>query len=286
MRTKLQNGENVALVVRKHWFVLTKPALFFVAVLFFGTLRNSKLYGFEGMIKIFFPYALAIAIGFFIYCWLDRRTNIWVVTNNRLIDESGVISRNTKENKLDKINDIIVNQTVLGRMFGFGSVVVQTAAAIETVIDFVEKPQELRDTVNAQKAMTADQANQSSLHLSGPRASAGNVQRTVLIDRDVTVPFAVGCPHCNGRITLDYAPLLSGTSEARVHQAEQPEESRGTGAPEAEKVQPVPATRQEAVEEIAQTVEESAAMPEEQKPEEAVTIDEQPDPRAWRREVR
>jgi hypothetical protein len=71
-----------------------------------------------------------------------------------------------------------------------------------------------------------------------------------------------------------------------VHQAEQPEESRGTGAPEAEKVQPVLATQQEAVEEIAHTVEESAAMPEEQKPKEPVTIDEPPDPRAWRREVR
>ena len=28
MRTKLQPGETVALIVRKHWLVLVKPALF------------------------------------------------------------------------------------------------------------------------------------------------------------------------------------------------------------------------------------------------------------------
>ncbi len=36
MRTKLQPGETVALIVRKHWLVLVKPALFVAA-----TVRNS-----------------------------------------------------------------------------------------------------------------------------------------------------------------------------------------------------------------------------------------------------
>jgi hypothetical protein len=35
MRTKLQPGETVALIVRKHWLVLVKPALFFAGVLLY-----------------------------------------------------------------------------------------------------------------------------------------------------------------------------------------------------------------------------------------------------------
>ena len=47
MRTKLQPGETVALIVSKHWLVLVKPALFFMAVLLYLPVRHVKILGFE-----------------------------------------------------------------------------------------------------------------------------------------------------------------------------------------------------------------------------------------------
>ena len=160
MRTKLQPGETVALIVRKHWLVLVKPALFVAAVLFYLPIRHVKILGFEALLNYLLPYAVAVSGGLFLYRYLDRRVNIWAVTNERLIDEWGILTHKSKENPLDKINDIVVEQTILGRLFGYGGISVQTAAkAGETIIEFVEKPEELKQTINEQKALRAERGD-------------------------------------------------------------------------------------------------------------------------------
>ena len=157
MRTKLQPGETVALIVRKHWLVLVKPALFFAAVLLYLPVRHVRILGFEELLNYLLPYAAAVSGALFLYRYLDRRVNIWAVTNERLIDEWGILTHKSKENPLDKINDIVVEQTILGRLFGYGGISVQTAAkAGETIIEFVERPEELKQTINEQKALRAE----------------------------------------------------------------------------------------------------------------------------------
>ncbi len=211
MRTKLQPGETVALVVRKHWLVLMKPALFLAAVLLYLPVRHVKILGFEELLNCFFPYTAALSSGLFLYRYLDRRVNIWVVTSSRLIDEFGVVTHKSKENPLDKINDIVVEQTILGRMFGYGSISVQTAAkAGETIIDFVERPEELKQTINEQKALWAERED-------GPDPTGRDRQRyaaalqTVLLHESVRPPFLLQCPHCGGEIAIDYAGQAGGS---------------------------------------------------------------------------
>ena len=89
------------------------------------------------MLNYLLPYAAALSSALFLYRYLDRRVNIWAVTNERLIDEWGILTHKSKENPLDKINDIVVEQTILGRLLGYGGISVQTAAkAGETMIEF------------------------------------------------------------------------------------------------------------------------------------------------------
>ncbi len=56
MRTKLQPGETVALIVRKHWLVLMKPALLFAAVLLYLPVRHVRILGFEALLNYLLPY--------------------------------------------------------------------------------------------------------------------------------------------------------------------------------------------------------------------------------------
>ena len=122
MRTKLQPDETVALIVRKHWLVLVRPALLLVVVLLYLPVRHVKILGFEALLNYLLPYAVALSGALFLYRCLDRRVNIWAVTDRRLIDEWGILTHRSKENHLDKINDIVVEQTILGRIFGYGSI--------------------------------------------------------------------------------------------------------------------------------------------------------------------
>ena len=227
MRTKLQPGETVALIVRKHWLVLAKPALFLVAVLLYLPVRHVRLLGFEALLNYLFPYVAAFSGALFLYCYLDRRVNIWAVTDRRLIDELGVFGHKSKENPLDKINDIVVEQTILGRIFGYGSISVQTAAtAGETIIEFVEKPEELKQTINAQKAMRAEREDGLGSKAGDHHRRSMAVPRTVLLHESVQPPFSLRCPHCGGEITIDYAGMphahhADGLSEKAVDHREQ-----------------------------------------------------------------
>jgi membrane protein YdbS with pleckstrin-like domain len=206
MRTKLQPSEAVALIVRKHWLVLMKPVLFLAAVLLYLPVRHVRILGFEALLSYLLPYAAALSGALFLYRYLDRRVNIWAVTNERLIDEWGILTHKSKENPLDKINDIVVEQTIPGRVFGYGSISVQTAAkAGETIIDFVERPEELKQTINEQKALRAERED-------GPDATGGDRRRhtadlqTVLLHESVRPPFLLRCPHCGAERSSSITP--------------------------------------------------------------------------------
>ncbi len=125
----------------------------------------------------------------------------------------GLVTHRSKENPLDKINDIVVEQTIAGRIFNYGSISVQTAAtAGETVIEFVEKPEELKQTINAQKAMHAEREERPNLAGREARLRQGTpLPQTVLLHESLKPPFSLRCPHCAGEIIIDYAGTVTPT---------------------------------------------------------------------------
>jgi uncharacterized membrane protein YdbT with pleckstrin-like domain len=137
MRTDLKNDENVVLVIRPHWLILVWPVLLTVIGVILGIVIGS--YGY------IIPLVL---IGYLGYKIIERNNNLWAVTNLRVIDEFGVFSLNSKESPLEKINNVTYNQTVWGRMFGYGNVQIQTAAETgATTYSTIERPKLLKDTI-------------------------------------------------------------------------------------------------------------------------------------------
>ncbi|MES1160296.1 MAG: PH domain-containing protein, partial [Bacteroidota bacterium] len=112
------------------------------------------------------------------YSW---KVNIWVVTNFRVIDETGLISHYAKESPLDKINNVSYDQTVAGRLFNFGHVEIQTAAEVGATDYYnVNHPKRLKDTITAAQSAYKDfQSNAQALQMAAainntrPAAPAG-----------------------------------------------------------------------------------------------------------------
>jgi uncharacterized membrane protein YdbT with pleckstrin-like domain len=141
MKTQLKNDEKVVMETRPHWFTLIFPG--------FITLAGTG--GCIALMLAVGPFALLgilIFALYFLYKFIERKNNLWAVTNLRVIDEEGVFSNNAKESPLDKINNVAFNQTLMGKMFGFGNVQIQTAAEVGATIYYnVEKPRELKDAI-------------------------------------------------------------------------------------------------------------------------------------------
>ncbi len=144
MKTKLTQGEYIIYKARKHGIVLFFPFIimtaFIVLSLIFMTIMKELWFLFFLMILM--------SILIFLYLIVERKNNIWIVTNLRLIDEYGVFSRNSKETPLDKIHNVSYGQSLIGRLFDYGNVEIQSAAQEgATIYYMVKSPRELRDVI-------------------------------------------------------------------------------------------------------------------------------------------
>ena len=62
------------------------------------------------------------------------------LTNKRVVTKSGIISRNTEEMKLSKIETVEVKQGILGRILGYGNVVCTGTGISNVVFHSVSNP--------------------------------------------------------------------------------------------------------------------------------------------------
>ena len=138
MRTKLKEDEEILLITRQHWIKLLLPIFVWLlaAVLLIWLAGNM---GFIGtLVLALYP----------MYEYVNWKNNLWCITNVRVVDESGFFSRYSKESPLDKINNVEYDQNIWGRIMGFGSVDIQTAAELgETTYELIQNPQLLKDTI-------------------------------------------------------------------------------------------------------------------------------------------
>ena len=66
--------------------------------------------------------------------WIYRQSNRFELTARRVILTTGLLSRNSVSSYLDKINNVEYRQTLLGRIFGYGDVVIDTASETGTTV--------------------------------------------------------------------------------------------------------------------------------------------------------
>jgi uncharacterized membrane protein YdbT with pleckstrin-like domain len=65
-----------------------------------------------------------------------------------VIDESGVLTVRMVDSPLENIHNVSCEQTLFGRMFGFGKVMIQTAAERGALtLEGIASPEELRDAI-------------------------------------------------------------------------------------------------------------------------------------------
>ena len=80
----------------------------------------------------------------FIYPLIRRSTSEFVITNMRVILKTGWISRKTFEMNLNKIETVNVDQSVWGRMFGFGTISIVGTGGTREEAQNIRKPLEFR----------------------------------------------------------------------------------------------------------------------------------------------
>ena len=87
---------------------------------------------------------LALAVGF-----IKRASTELAVTNRRVIAKFGLVRRSTVELNLAKIESVRVEQSVTGRLLGYGSIFVTGTGATMEPIPYISEPIKFRQAVQS-----------------------------------------------------------------------------------------------------------------------------------------
>ena len=126
----LTEDEHVAMHLHPHWREMVRPVL----VLLLGV--AAVVAGFvwlpdtdTGQITLYVigGVALVLVLWLTVWPWIVWRTQHYIFTNERVILQYGVFHRERRDIPLHRVNDHTMNQTLVDRMFGCGTLVIESA---------------------------------------------------------------------------------------------------------------------------------------------------------------
>jgi uncharacterized membrane protein YdbT with pleckstrin-like domain len=155
----LATNEQIVYTTRRHWVaplfgtitgtLLTLAGLAGLvgAAIWFDDWVNTLVLG-SGVIALL--VGLVLLANSFVVWWSER----YVVTNQKVMKVSGILKKTAEGSALEKINDITISQSLLGRWLGYGTLTVLTAAD-ESNLHYttMRQPMEFRRSVLDQKQL-------------------------------------------------------------------------------------------------------------------------------------
>ena len=157
VKKHLIDGETVVYATRLHWIVLVGPVLLGLVLGLPGLVlleRSATSTGAKNDASASTAAAgavlLIVAVACIVRGILKRNATEMAVTDKRVVVKVGVATRRTIELLLSKVESIGVEESVMGRILGYGTVVVRGTGGTPESFDTVAHPIEFRKQVQQQ----------------------------------------------------------------------------------------------------------------------------------------
>ena len=109
----------IASLVTIRWSILI---LYFA--IFLGGVGLLLWQGWQDAVGTFLPfYTVFISIFGFLLIEGYRRSHKYIISNQRIIFRGGILAKHERTLRYDKISDINAKQTIIGQIFGFGTII-------------------------------------------------------------------------------------------------------------------------------------------------------------------
>ncbi len=138
IQDSLSKGEEIYQVFEHHWIVK-----------FFLLIHIAMC-----LTIIWIPVAL--------FYWLGWKFTEQGVTNKRIIYKHGIISRKTDEMRLAAIESVMIKQGIIGRILGFGKVVITGRGAGDVVIKWMADPMRVKREIESAEHETPAHVSQQA----------------------------------------------------------------------------------------------------------------------------
>lgn len=140
--SNLLPNEKLLFRTHRHWVVFLHVVMWVILAIFI-----AMIVGFYSL----FTIAISVfALFSFLYALIDYKMSELAVTNMRVIVKVGFISRSSLETNLQNIASIAVDQSILGRLLGYGTLRIYDTGWIQSPFSFINNPLEFRRVVQSQ----------------------------------------------------------------------------------------------------------------------------------------
>src|SRR4030042_5987379 len=154
--------ENIILVARHHWFFLASSIILEIVLILI--IFSTTLFGTITLTQTQSPAVPVVALAGFILLLipiaagtrdiLNWSNHQFIITNRRVMQISGIFNKSVIDSSLEKVNDIKMVQSVLGRMFGYGVIEIMTASELGVnLFDKIDNPVKFKTALLNAKTM-------------------------------------------------------------------------------------------------------------------------------------
>ena len=163
LHSLLGENEKIEFVARQHWSILVRSILaeVLITLLLLAAITTAIAFtlGAAAGIAAIAYVLLVIPLGMLTRDVLIWWNNQYVVTNRRVIQIRGVFNKNVTDSSLEKVNDVKMEQSFLGRMFDYGDIEILTASELgASRFAWIEKPVRFKTAMlNAKERMGRDE---------------------------------------------------------------------------------------------------------------------------------
>jgi uncharacterized membrane protein YdbT with pleckstrin-like domain len=181
-RNLLSRGEEVVYESRQHWFAVIARTWLWIVIVVVALALVIFLSGgqapivndsVDGILTIVAVVALIGALAYIGFVLWDWRNQEWLITTRRVMRAEGVLNKSVSDSSLEKINDARLDQSMFGRVFGFGTLDILTAAEEAGGNSLADFPM-IADPVDFKKAMFDQKQMLEQPELARPRYQREN----------------------------------------------------------------------------------------------------------------
>ena len=140
VKKNLMPNENLIFQAKPHVAIFFQPVWWFISggILLF---LDFSLLG---------PIVLFIGVLQEILMFIYYVSSEYAITNQRVLMKVGIIRRRSLEIFLAKIEGIYVDQSIFGRMFNFGTVVINGVGGGKNLFNYIPEPLKFRNLIQGQ----------------------------------------------------------------------------------------------------------------------------------------
>lgn len=133
LESLLGDNEKIIHITRQHWFILIRwiflELLTILAIIIVITLALIFAPGATPLLALGY-LLLIIPLAFIAHDIMVWTNHQYIVTNRRVMQVAGVFNKSVTDSSLEKVNDVKMVQSAMGRVFEYGDIQILTASEL------------------------------------------------------------------------------------------------------------------------------------------------------------